>query len=217
MKATTCKLLSNKVSTLVKFRSPLILLLGLLFYAPPASAGFFDKVLNSVLNSAQISAAKKSWSAEDASTKTCLRQHYNIDTEALAQSGVTTSDNRVVQPLTQCRQEAQLERRQRETAEQAQRERQREKARAAANARKAQEEAAQMRQQELVDKYGAEHAALISSGKVKIGMRKDEVRDARGEPDRREFVPPTDELWYYGNDQIIISAGKVTYIGLGNE
>jgi hypothetical protein len=36
-------------------------------------------------------------------------------------------------------------------------------------------------------------------------MTKEEVTAAKGVPDSRQVVPPSDELWKYGPDQVVIT------------
>ena len=73
--------------------------------------------------------------------------------------------------------------------------------------------AAEKRHAALVTKYGAKTADDISNHSVSLGMTKDQVLEARGEPVSRQLVPPNDELWKYGADQVVITSGRVSYIG----
>lgn len=41
-----------------------------------------------------------------------------------------------------------------------------------------------------------------------------EVLTARGEPIRKEVIPPDAELWHYAEGEVAFSQGKVTYVGL---
>jgi hypothetical protein len=66
---------------------------------------------------------------------------------------------------------------------------------------------------DLTAKYGADDAAYIVAGQVMMGMTTDEVLEARGRPGTKDIVPPSDELWGYSDTRIVLSNGKVTFIG----
>ena len=69
------------------------------------------------------------------------------------------------------------------------------------------------RHSDLVARYGTEQAIAIENGRVLVGMTKDAVIAARGQPDNKEVIPPDDEMWVYGSERISISKGKVTHVG----
>ena len=46
-----------------------------------------------------------------------------------------------------------------------------------------------------------------------IGEHLQAVRAARGEPARKESMPPDQEMWTYRSDRVVFTGGKVTYIG----
>lgn len=52
-----------------------------------------------------------------------------------------------------------------------------------------------------------------SGAALKVGMSKDALLAALGKPDRKDVIPPSDEMWFYGSRRIVLSKGKVTYIG----
>ena len=45
-------------------------------------------------------------------------------------------------------------------------------------------------------------------------MATEEVLSARGEPIRKEVIPPDAELWHYAEGEVAFSQGKVSYVGL---
>jgi regulator of protease activity HflC (stomatin/prohibitin superfamily) len=65
----------------------------------------------------------------------------------------------------------------------------------------------------LAQKYGAKTADAISSHTILIGMTQDQVIESKGQPMAKQVVPPSDELWKYGADQIVLTKGRVTYVG----
>jgi len=66
---------------------------------------------------------------------------------------------------------------------------------------------------ELVSQHGEEMAVVIEKGKVREGMTTEAVIAVRGKPSRREKIPPSDELWFYGAKRVAFTDGKVTYVG----
>lgn len=69
------------------------------------------------------------------------------------------------------------------------------------------------RRQQIIATYGPEFADHILEGRIVAGMTKEQAFAARGEPSRKDAVPPDDELWYYGSDRVAFFKGKVTYAG----
>lgn len=60
----------------------------------------------------------------------------------------------------------------------------------------------------------AEIAAAIRAGTVLEGMTMEQVLSARGEPIRKEVIPPDAELWHYVEGEVAFSQGKVSYVAL---
>jgi len=63
----------------------------------------------------------------------------------------------------------------------------------------------------------AKFAAAIAKGTVLQQMTMEQVIQARGEPDRKEVIPPDAELWHYPSGEVAFSAGKVTYVSLAEK
>ena len=57
-------------------------------------------------------------------------------------------------------------------------------------------------------------AEAVAVGKVLKDMTMEQVRQARGEPNRKEVIPPDAELWHYHEGEVAFSAGKVSYASL---
>lgn len=72
----------------------------------------------------------------------------------------------------------------------------------------------QIKRQKLVETHGETVADAILAGKVLKDMTAEHVQLARGEPVRKEFVPPDAELWRYPDGEVAFSSGKVTYVDL---
>ncbi len=209
-----------------------LICLALIMPHGPASAGsggqnIWGDLLNGLVNAAIIANAQNSWLRVDPNVRDCLARQYNISASDLVNQGITAEDQRVMPYVQQCRQavaQAREQELEQQRAQQAQEQ-------AAAEARQAQEAAAEKARQdalaaeaaakaqkvaqhrELETKYGKEMADAISAGEVRTGMTKDEVLAARGNPDKKEVIPPSDELWQYGSERVAISSGKVTYVG----
>jgi len=60
----------------------------------------------------------------------------------------------------------------------------------------------------------ANFAEAISRGEVLIGMSMDDVVRSRGEPLRKEVIPPDAELWYFDDGEVAFSSGLVSYASL---
>jgi hypothetical protein len=60
----------------------------------------------------------------------------------------------------------------------------------------------------------AEILAVIQAGTVLKDMTMPQVLQARGEPMRREVIPPDAELWHYADGEVAFSEGKVSYVSL---
>jgi len=190
-------------------------------------AGILGAFLGALVNAANVDAAKKSWEEVDPSVQNCLISQYRISPDQLVRNGVAANDDRVVGYVVACRrtvEAARLEQQQRDEAVHAQEQaaedarmaqeaadRQAKKAqKLALAAAKAEQEA---RLQQLTAKYGADIAKAIILGDLRSGMTKDQVREARGNPDRKEVIPPSDELWSYGSERVVFANGRVTHIG----
>ena len=74
-----------------------------------------------------------------------------------------------------------------------------------------------LRLRELTAAHGTEFAKAIQGGTVLKDMTMEQVLLARGEPDRKEVIPPDAELWHYPSGEVAFSAGKVTYLSLAEK
>lgn len=72
----------------------------------------------------------------------------------------------------------------------------------------------QARRRELTADHGAEVAEAILAGTVLKGMTLEQVRLARGDPLRKELIPPDAELWHYPGGEVAFAEGKVSYVSL---
>ncbi len=173
-------------------------------------------IFGAIVGAAIIANAQKSWGKVDPNVRDCLATQYGIAPNQLIQQGITAEDQRVAPYVQSCAQAVaqailkQQEEQRALEAQQAAAEKARQDQLAAEAAAEAQKKA---HHEELVAKYGIEMADAITAGQVRVGMTKDEVLAARGNPDKTEAIPPSDELWQYGPERIAISNGKVTYIG----
>lgn len=68
------------------------------------------------------------------------------------------------------------------------------------------------RRAELSARHGAVMADAIASSQVLQGMTQQQVLESRGQPNRREEITPTDQIWHYGSERVMFSAGKVTFV-----
>jgi hypothetical protein len=132
-------------------------------------------------------AARAGWNSLSSEVRQCARDR-GIDAEQFAQQGVGPDQMPVRGTVQSCRdQAAQLV---------------------------LQKQRAEARHKELVARYSSEQVADIEAGRVTVGMSRAAVLEARGrEPDRKDVIPPDDEMWVYGDERISISNGKVTYVG----
>lgn len=65
---------------------------------------------------------------------------------------------------------------------------------------------------ELVARHGAAIATAIEAGNVVAGMSPQQVIEARGQPDKKEVITPTEEIWRYGNERVMFANGSVTFV-----
>ena len=72
----------------------------------------------------------------------------------------------------------------------------------------------EVRRRELTETHGAEIADAILAGTVLREMTREQVVLARGEPTRKEVIPPDAELWHYPGGEVAFSGGKVSYVSL---
>lgn len=72
----------------------------------------------------------------------------------------------------------------------------------------------QARRRQLTETHGAETAEAILAATVLKGMTLEQVLLARGEPTRKEVIPPDAELWHYPGGEVAFSQGKVSYVSL---
>ncbi len=82
---------------------------------------------------------------------------------------------------------------------------------AAEDARRA-EAARAAKRAELVARHGAAFAAAIEAGAVSAGMSPQQVIEARGQPDAKEIITPTEEIWRYGGERVMFANGRVTFV-----
>ncbi len=72
----------------------------------------------------------------------------------------------------------------------------------------------QARRRALVTEHGEEIADAILAGAVVKGMSTELVLLVRGEPARREVIPPDAQLWHYADGEVAFAEGKVSYVSL---
>lgn len=183
--------------------------------------------MGSMINAAIIANARNSWMRVDEDVRSCMIHQQHAPLDAWVNQGITAEDYRVASYVQACQQAVAVARAQQQAAERARQaqqeaeeqarreqaeadERARQEQLAAEAAAKAQKEA---RRRELVGKYGVEIADAILAGQVRPGMTKDQVLASRGNPEKKEVIPPSDELWQYGSERIAMTNGKVTYVG----
>jgi hypothetical protein len=70
------------------------------------------------------------------------------------------------------------------------------------------------RRRDLTEAHGAEIAEAILAREVLREMTIEQVLAARGEPQRKEVIPPDAELWHYPDGEVALSGGKVSYVSL---
>ncbi len=68
------------------------------------------------------------------------------------------------------------------------------------------------RRNDLVSRYGATTADAILAGQVTAGMTPQQVIESRGQPNRREDLTPTEQIWHYGSERVMFSDGRVTFV-----
>jgi hypothetical protein len=174
-----------------------------------------ESIANAIINSinrASINRAQQSWDAVDKDVQDCLATQHRIDVAQLIQRGVGANDRRVRTQVASCQQYAEQQRvlaaqqeQQRLEAEQAALQLAAEEAQRAEQARAA-------RRADLVSRYGETTANAILSGQVLVGMSRDQVIAARGQPGRREQLTPTDEMWHYGAQRVAFANGRVSFV-----
>lgn len=74
------------------------------------------------------------------------------------------------------------------------------------------ENTANTRRKQVVEMHGEEFADQILNGEIVVGMNIEQVIAARGEPSRKDLIPPDDELWYYGVGSVSFYKGEVAYV-----
>lgn len=219
-----------------------VLITAALFAPPPAVAGDGGRVAGGIfgalIRGAMIDGARKSWQKLDEAIINCMVQQHRINPDQLIEQGISASDYRLQQYIESCRQAVAQEQYQREQAEreralreedeqrreeeaararQVQLENEREAAEAAELERErikqAERQAANQRRQQLVAQFSATQADAIITGNLALGMTSAAVLAARGEPTGKEVIPPSEELWTYGRERVVLSKGRVTYIG----
>ena len=142
-----------------------------------------------------------------------VRKDINVDFNSLqpyVQSCTSIAAQERSETMAAVRQQARAKEQAKLDQEAAERRRQDE--RAAAAERRAREAAQAAKTAELAGRFGKEQATVIASGKVTVGMSKDAVIAAIGQPLRKQEITKDDELWIYDDRRISLSHGKVTYI-----
>jgi len=161
-------------------------------------------IFGALMNSVALTQVQNDWNAVDKDIRECISNRTNTKIEQIVQQGIRPKDPRLASHMQFCTQEvARAEERQRQEREAA--------AARAAQATRAKAKKAE-RHQEFVDKYGEEVASAIQAGEVIIGMPKEAAIAAKGKPRRTDVIPPSDELWYYGNERVAFSNGVATYV-----
>jgi hypothetical protein len=190
---------------------------GLALALLPAGADACGVNLWQVIGSGlAVGQARKGWDETDPNMKACLTNGYRVDIPQLIEHGIGPDDQRLRPYVTGCNQAMAAAREKREQAQEAQAQSERaaeEQLQAQRAAEAAEKAAAQKRMSELTARYGQQKAAAIANHTVSLGMTKDEVLAARGAPNSRQIVPPSDELWKYGTDQVVLTNGRVSYVG----
>jgi len=199
--------------------------------ATPVPAQTWGDIIAGAIKQGMINNAVKKWNAVDPDVRQCLASNYGLDLNNLAQQTITPDDYRLQNQMQYCQQAVAQARYQAEQQQRALEEQRAAQQRAVEEAQRAQEQAAEqarrdqaardaaakaqveVRHKGLVARFGSEQADAIESGRVIVGMSRDAVIAARGQPDNKEVIPPDDEMWVYGSQRISISKGKVTYVG----
>ena len=174
-----------------------------------------DAIANAIINSinrATINRAQQSWDAVDKDVQDCLARQYRINVPQLIQQGVGANDRRLRTQLANCGQYVEQQR-----LIAAQQEQARLEAEAAAAAQRAEEQrmaelAREARRSDLITRHGPTIGEAIYSGRVLVGMSREQVIEARGQPSRREQLTPTDEIWYYGGLRVGFANGRVRFV-----
>ncbi len=198
-----------------------VMLVAVVLAAPAlANGNVWGNLFGSILEQAAVQNAEKSWAAVDQPVQECLIHRYNLVPAQLAQHGITAEDSRLAAYMQSCREivaQTELQEKQQQRAAAARQAVEAVSAKLARQEQRTREAAAKVeaktRHEALVAKYGATQAAAIEAHKVVVGMSKDAVIAAIGQPRGKEVIPPNDELWTYGALRVSISGGKVTYVG----
>jgi hypothetical protein len=144
---------------------------------------------------------------------------YDIWVGTYGEARLRPAQLRVTESLNQ--QAARREREQRNAAARVEAQQQRaeaERLRREAEQRQQEEERRRLEAQRearrvsLTSRFGAETAALIQAGEVRIGMSGEAVREALGAPQRVERVAPGEEMWTYSNLRVVLLNNRVTFI-----
>ncbi|HEB86166.1 MAG TPA: hypothetical protein ENI68_03995 [Gammaproteobacteria bacterium] len=187
--------------------------------APAVAAdtgGIVRGIFGAMMGAVREGEVKNEWKKVAGKVKTCLSKRINVTIDQLVQKDIYPADPRLRFYMQACEQEvaeahARLQHERRITELRREQEEAAKEAAAVRNARARAQKVA--RHRELVAKYGANMASAIEARQVRIGMTKEATIDAIGKPNRREIIPPSNELWYYGTDRVAFTNGKVTYVG----
>ena len=183
----------------------LAIAIGCLSVAGNTEAQSFGDVIVGVLKNAMVLGA---WSKVDQPTKDCLVSQYNVTQDQLVGQGILPSDSRVAPYIQNCQQVIAAQQQQQSAQQDQQSEQQREQAALVAQQSSPALKAA--RKRELSKKYGKQMAALILSGQLKVGMSKDEVTEAWGNPTNVDTITLGQEKWNYGSDTAVFTNGKLS-------
>ncbi len=180
------------------------------------AGGIVEGIFGAMVGAVREEGARNKWKKVDREVRVCLSERINISIDKLIQKAIYPTDPRLRPYMQMCERRvagiyARLRQERRIAVLRRKQEKAAKDAAAAQNARAMAQH--RVRYRELVNKYGAKIADLIEAGQVRIGMTEAATIAALGEPNRREIVPPSNELWYYGAKRIAFTNGKVTYIG----
>lgn len=199
--------------------------------ATPVPAQTWGDIIAGAIKQGMINNAVKKWNAVDPDVRQCLASNYGLDLNNLAQQGIVPSDYRLQNQMQYCTQQVAQARYQQQQQQRALNEQRAAQEKAAEDAQRAQEAAAEQARQEqatrdaaakaqaearhkdLIARFPREQVDAIENGRVIVGMSKDAVIAALGQPDKKEVIPPDDEMWIYGSQRISISKGKVMFVG----
>lgn len=160
--------------------------------------------------------ARKAWLLIDAEIQGCVAAKTHVQPNEMINEGVGPDDERVAPSIEACRREAEeAKARDAQAAASLAAQRQaRRKARKpphpAATAAKA---AGDDKLRDPVAPYTPQTTSPVESGRVRMGMTREQVVAVRGAPQRKAAVPPDYELWHYAAGDVAFTNGRVSYVG----